>query len=72
MFELELFEMLIPFCPFIVELLAAFQRLGFNLSNKIEGSIEFSHVDFSYSDDSQIIFNDLNLKISCLFVIKNS
>ena len=32
--------------------------------DKIEGSIEFSHVDFSYSDDSQIIFNDLNLKIN--------
>jgi len=32
--------------------------------DKIEGSIEFSHVNFSYSDDSQIIFNDLNLKIN--------
>ena len=32
--------------------------------DKIQGSIEFSHVDFSYSDDSQIIFNDLNLKIN--------
>ena len=31
---------------------------------KIEGSIELSHVDFSYSDDTQIIFNDLNLKIN--------
>ena len=31
---------------------------------KIEGSLEFSHVNFSYSDDSQIIFNDLNLKIN--------
>ena len=31
---------------------------------QIEGSIEFSHVNFSYSDDSQIIFNDLNLKIN--------
>ena len=31
---------------------------------KIKGSIEFSHVHFSYSDDSQIIFNDLNLKIN--------
>ena len=30
---------------------------------KIQGAIELSHVDFSYSDDSQIIFNDLNLKI---------
>jgi len=30
----------------------------------IIGSIEFSHVNFSYSSESQIILNDLNLKIN--------
>ena len=32
--------------------------------NNILGSIEFSHVNFSYSEDTQIILNDLNLKIN--------
>ena len=30
----------------------------------ITGSIEFSHVTFSYSNDTQIILNDINLKIN--------
>ena len=32
--------------------------------DNIIGSIEFSHANFSYSSDSQIILNDLNLKIN--------
>ena len=32
--------------------------------DNIIGSIEFSHVNFSYSSDTQIILNDLNLKIN--------
>jgi ATP-binding cassette, subfamily C, bacterial LapB len=32
--------------------------------NNILGSIEFSHVNFSYAEDTQIILNDLNLKIN--------
>ena len=32
--------------------------------NNIIGSIEFSHANFSYSSDTQIILNDLNLKIN--------
>ena len=30
----------------------------------ITGSIEFSHVTFSYSNDTQIILNDINVKIN--------
>ena len=30
----------------------------------ITGSIEFSHVSFSYSNDTQIILNDINVKIN--------
>ena len=32
--------------------------------DNIIGSIEFSHANFAYSSDSQIILNDLNLKIN--------
>ena len=32
--------------------------------DNIIGSIEFSHANFSYSSDTQIILNDLNLKIN--------
>jgi len=32
--------------------------------NNIMGSIEFSHANFAYSSDTQIILNDLNLKIN--------
>ena len=32
--------------------------------NNIIGSIEFSHVNFSYAEDTQIILSDLNLKIN--------
>ena len=32
--------------------------------NNILGSIEFSHVNFSYAEDTQIILSDLNLKIN--------
>ena len=32
--------------------------------DNIIGSIEFSHTNFSYSSDTQIILNDLNLKIN--------
>ena len=30
----------------------------------ITGSVEFSHVSFSYTDDTQIILNDINVKIN--------
>ena len=30
----------------------------------ITGSVEFSHVSFSYTDDTQIILNDINIKIN--------
>ena len=30
----------------------------------ITGSVEFSHVSFSYSNDTQIILNDINVKIN--------